>query len=337
MDEPENFGSSDGVTITELPSEGSPSPRSTLYAVGSLPALPGMTRPNVAVATDTNVPQVESTKDRLRERALQKKAAKQAEEEQVAEEKQEEEHDNDEVRSSKDRGTTITASSFEEKQGEMEKAGLMGARRVAVWVGNIPTHAASDTAIRFLFGRFGEIRRVYLREKQPPSRSWCLLMFRGSEAAKLALAKPPLVELPKTGEEVQLIVEAPQIKKALTKAVPGALGAVIHQALDDAIEDDGSVSSPTPDEVCATYGLRRVLGSIQCAWLRSLRRVACTMHRVKTITRRWTWTVSRYLDPGRGRRAGVRAMRRWRSVTHFSAKPLALPRKTLRCSRNRPL
>jgi hypothetical protein len=41
--------------------------------------------------------------------------------------------------------------------------------------------------LRGLLGRFGEIRRVYLRKKRAPAQSWALVTYSSSAAAQVAL------------------------------------------------------------------------------------------------------------------------------------------------------
>ena len=121
------------------------------------------------------------------------------------------------------------------------QAGILGEHPKVLWVGNIPEASATESAIRLLFNSYGDIRRVYLRRKPSPGKSWCLLMFRASESSQAALDGEPPVVLDTDGNCNPLIVEPPDIERALTKANPGALGAVVSQALDD----DLSVSPTT--------------------------------------------------------------------------------------------
>ena len=229
---------------------GEPGPRANRYAVGTLPSLPGMTGADgQSKVSPPRPPRKASAQGAL---ALLQTESPQPEEKTAddqpagGEEKKSlsansfDDTDMQAVREGS--GQALDASSFEERQKEMEKLGLVGSRMVAVWAGNLPERAATETAVRFLFASCGEVRRVYLRQKKPPARSWCLIMFRSSEAAQTALANPPVVKDPETGEDDRLIVEMPEIEKALTKANPGALAAVIHKALDDAIGEDGKAS-----------------------------------------------------------------------------------------------
>lgn len=85
--------------------------------------------------------------------------------------------------------------------------------------------------------------------------SWCLLIFRASDGAAAAIAKPPMVRrrtpaLPPDPSPVSralsprqvlapdktehtLLVQWPKVEEHLAKADAGALGSVIDQALDD--------------------------------------------------------------------------------------------------------
>jgi hypothetical protein len=136
-------------------------------------------------------------------------------------------------------------------RGRMHKIGLIGEQPTSVWVGNIPESSANETAIRFLFRSCGDIRRVYLRKKQPPASSWCLLMFRESVAAMAAMNSPPVVLVPSVGEQ-SLLVELPDVERQLAKAHPGALGTVLAQALGDdggggpraSVDDDDDNAGP---------------------------------------------------------------------------------------------
>ncbi len=112
-----------------------------------------------------------------------------------------------------------------------------------MWVGNIPESSAQDTNIRLLFADFGDIRRVYMRRKTSPSKSWCLLMFRASESAEAALKSDPPTVVDTDGTKVQLAVEHPNIEEQLTKANPGALGQVVGQALDDTLDGADDVNT----------------------------------------------------------------------------------------------
>jgi hypothetical protein len=117
------------------------------------------------------------------------------------------------------------------------QVGLLGSNSKVVWVGNIPEGSAQDSNIRLLFAGCGDIRRVYMRRKKSPSMSWCLLMFRASESATVALTSDPPTVVDSDGSTVQLAVEHPNIEKELTKANPGALGQVVGQALTDSLDD----------------------------------------------------------------------------------------------------
>jgi hypothetical protein len=155
----------------------------------------------------------------------------------------------------------LTHASFASSQ-----AGLLGAQPKVVWVGNVPETSANEAAIRLLFNSYGDIRRVYLRKKTSPSMSWCLLMFRASESALQLLDVEPPVVLDATGERHTLLVELPDIEKALTKANPGALGAVVTQALDDELTPGTSLTTrkkPSRRRSAAEIEVRRCVTSDQ--------------------------------------------------------------------------
>lgn len=46
-----------------------------------------------------------------------------------------------------------------ERKADMEKAGLVGAKPCAIWVGNVPESYNSESAVRMLFSEYGDIRR----------------------------------------------------------------------------------------------------------------------------------------------------------------------------------
>ena len=136
-------------------------------------------------------------------------------------------------------GREAAASSlWEERKEEIAAAGLsgFGDSPTAVWVGNIPESSSSEEAIRELFERFGGIRRVFLRRKASPSPSWCLIMFRSSDAAGEALGATVAVRQA-DGSSVELFIEPPMVEQHLSKANPGALGSVVETALDDEEEE----------------------------------------------------------------------------------------------------
>jgi hypothetical protein len=56
-----------------------------------------------------------------------------------------------------------------------------------IWVGAIPAPHTTEDMLRGLLGRFGEIRRVYLRKKRAPAQSWALVTYSSSAAAQVAL------------------------------------------------------------------------------------------------------------------------------------------------------
>ena len=85
---------------------------------------------------------------------------------------------------------------------------------VAIWCGNIPESSCSEPAVRLLFGRFGQIRRVIVRRKPSPSMSWCLITYRSSASVKAALDSPVMVK-GSDGNDVELAVELPSIEKEL--------------------------------------------------------------------------------------------------------------------------
>lgn len=119
-----------------------------------------------------------------------------------------------------------------ERTVEMEQAGLSGPRPLAIWCGNIPEMSNSESTIRLVFSRFGEIRRVFVRRKSKPSRSWCLITYRSSASVDAALAESVVVK-DADGLDVELAIELPEIKKELSKPKPGALGSVVAMALED--------------------------------------------------------------------------------------------------------
>lgn len=119
-----------------------------------------------------------------------------------------------------------------ERAGELERAGLAGSRPMAIWCGNIPETSNSESAIRVHFSQFGEIRRVFVRRKSAPSRSWCLITYRSSTSVDAALAASIVVK-DTDGGDVALTVELPEIKKELSKPKPGALVSVVAMALDE--------------------------------------------------------------------------------------------------------
>ena len=119
-----------------------------------------------------------------------------------------------------------------ERTVELERAGLAGSRPMAIWCGNIPETSNSEAAIRVLFSRFGEIRRVYVRRKSNPSRSWCLMTYRSSKSVDAALGASVVVR-DADGADVELAIELPEIKKELSKPKPGALSSVVAMVLDD--------------------------------------------------------------------------------------------------------
>ena len=133
----------------------------------------------------------------------------------------------------------------------IEQAGLAGSRPTAIWCGNIPETSNSESAIRVLFGQFGQIRRVFVRRKSNPSRSWCLITYRSSASVHAALAASIVVK-DANGADVELAVELPAVKEELSKPKPGALSSVVAMVLEDYQQNpspranDAAVPDPSP-------------------------------------------------------------------------------------------
>lgn len=151
-----------------------------------------------------------------------------------------------------------------ERADELERAGLAGARPLAIWCGNIPATSNSESAIRVLFGRFGEIRRVFVRRKTNPSRSWCLITYRSSTSVDAALAASIVVK-DADGTDVEVTVELPAIKQELSKPKPGALSSVVAMVLDEyqqnpsprAVDGEAPGASPPTSDGPSTPGTAR--------------------------------------------------------------------------------
>ena len=111
-------------------------------------------------------------------------------------------------------GTTPEAEALEELDGVGHGRWTRLLEPVAIWCGNIPESSSSDSAIRLLFGRFGQIRRVIVRRKPSPNMSWCLITYRSSASVKAALVSPVMVK-GSDGNDVQLAVELPPIEQEL--------------------------------------------------------------------------------------------------------------------------
>lgn len=101
-----------------------------------------------------------------------------------------------------------------------------------VWVGNIPEAFATEQDIRQVLASYGEIRRIVVRKKLGPDRSWCLVTFLGKSSALKAIANPPVVD--NVHEKVQLLVEPPALEEKLLDGVNkvGALADVVLRVLE---------------------------------------------------------------------------------------------------------
>ena len=58
-------------------------------------------------------------------------------------------------------GSVVSSTSLtSETRARLEQQGLIGQNPTSLWVGGIPEYAADQNRLRFLFGRFGDIRRI---------------------------------------------------------------------------------------------------------------------------------------------------------------------------------